>query len=177
MRSRRSGRTASATSSRCDAAADDRLRPAGLARRAGGLAARPRHGQLLQDLWRVRRRGAGRQSHPGQHPRQHHAVLADGHRGLGRPVVLGGRTSAGRSARGPASSAGQGAGRLHHVPGRDLGVPRAAGSRRSTPASPTSTRSTRAATSPPGRSRSSSPTRCGLPSARCASDAGPAGRA
>ena len=39
------------------------------------------------------------------------------------------------------------------------GLPRAAGSRRSTPASPTSTRSTRAATSPPGRSRSSSPPR------------------
>ncbi len=38
------------------------------------------------------------------------------------------------------------------------GLPRAAGSRRSTPASPTSTRSTGAATSPPGRSRSSSPT-------------------
>ena len=32
-----------------DAAADDRLRPAGLTRRAGGLVARPRHGQLLQD--------------------------------------------------------------------------------------------------------------------------------
>ena len=37
------------------------------------------------------------------------------------------------------------------------GLPRAAGSRRSTPASPTSTRSTRAATSPPGSSRSCSP--------------------
>ena len=36
--------------------------------------------------------------------------------------------------------------------------PRAAGSRRPTPTSPTSTRSTGAATSPPGRSRSSSPT-------------------
>ena len=36
------------------------------------------------------------------------------------------------------------------------GLPRAAGSRWSTPASPTSTRSTGAATSPPGRSRSSS---------------------
>ena len=33
-----------------DAAADDRLRPAGFTGRAGGLAARPRHGQLLQDL-------------------------------------------------------------------------------------------------------------------------------
>ena len=31
-------------------ATDDRLRPAGLTRRGGGLVARPRHGQLLQDL-------------------------------------------------------------------------------------------------------------------------------
>ena len=58
-------------------AADDRLLPAGLTRRAGGLDARPRHRQLLQDLPRVRRRRARRQSHPGQHRRQHHAVLAD----------------------------------------------------------------------------------------------------
>ena len=96
------GRTASATSWRVHAATDDRLLPAGLTRRAGGLVARPRHGQLLQDLPRVRRRRARGQSHPGQHPRQHHAVLADGHRRLGRPVVLGGRTSAGRSACEPA---------------------------------------------------------------------------
>ena len=67
------------------AAADDRLRAAGFTRRPGGLAARPRHGQLLQDRRRLRRRAAGRQPHPGQHPRQHHAVLADGHRGLGGP--------------------------------------------------------------------------------------------
>ena len=33
------------------------------------------------------------QSHPGPHRRQHHAVLADGHRRLGGPVVLGDRTS------------------------------------------------------------------------------------
>ena len=51
------------------------------------------------------------------------------------------------------------------------GLPRAAGSRRSTPTSPTSTRSTRAATSPPGRNRSSSPPRCGPHSAHCANDA------
>ena len=144
------------------AAADDRLRPAGFTRRPGGLDARPRHGQLLQDLPRVRRRRARGQSHPGPHRRQHHAVLADRHRRLGGPVVLGGRTSAGRSAcERPGSSGGLGAGRLHHVPRRDLGVPRAAGSRRSTPTSPTSTRSTRAATSPPGKSRSSSRARCG----------------
>ena len=41
-----------------NAAADDRLRPAGFTRRPGGLAARSRHGQLLQDLPRVRRRRA-----------------------------------------------------------------------------------------------------------------------
>ena len=70
-------------------AADDRLRAAGLTRRPGGLDARPRHGQLLQDRRRLRRRQAGRQPHPGQHPRQHHAVLADGHRGLGGPELLG----------------------------------------------------------------------------------------
>ena len=71
----------------------------------------------------LRRRRARGQSHPGQHPRQHHAVLADRHRSVGGPVVLGGRTSAGRSAcQRPASSGGQGAGRLHHVPRRDLGV-------------------------------------------------------
>ena len=32
------------------ATADHRLRPAGITRRPGGLAAGPRHGQLLQDL-------------------------------------------------------------------------------------------------------------------------------
>ena len=71
----------------------------------------------------VDRRARG-QSHPGHHRRQHHAVLADRHRSVGGPVVLGGRTSAGRSARQrPASSAGLGSGRLHHVPRRDLGYP------------------------------------------------------
>ena len=39
-------------------AADDRLRAAGFTRRTGGLDARPRHGQLLQDLERLRRRQA-----------------------------------------------------------------------------------------------------------------------
>ena len=153
-------------------AADDRLLPAGLTRRAGGLDARPRHGQLLQDLPRVRRRRARGQSHPGQHPRQHHAVLADGHRRLGRPVVLGVRTVPGRS---PGVRPGASAGRRFRSASRRSparsGLPRAAGSRRSTPASPTSTRSTAAATSPPGRSRSSSPPRCGPHSAHCADDA------
>ena len=64
------------------------------------------------------------QSHPGQHRRQHHAVLADRHRNVGGPLVLGGRSSAGRSAcERPGSSGGHRAGRLHHVPRRDLGCP------------------------------------------------------
>ena len=42
------------------------------------------------------------QSHPGPHPRQHHAVLADGHRRLGGPVVLGERTGRRRCAAGQA---------------------------------------------------------------------------
>ena len=46
-------------------AADDRLLPAGFTRRAGGLDARPRHRQLLQDLPRVRRRRARRATSPG----------------------------------------------------------------------------------------------------------------
>ena len=150
------------------AAADDRLRPAGFAGRPGGLDARPRHRQLLQDLPRLRRRPALGQSHPRPHPRQHHAVLADRHRRLGGPVVLGERTSRGSRGR-PGSSAGLAPGRLHHVPRRDLPRPRAAGSRRPTPTSPTSTRSTRAATSPPGRSPSSSRPRCAPRSDRSAS--------
>ena len=105
-------------------AADDRLLPAGFTRRPGGLDARPRHGQLLQDLPRVRRRRARGQSHPGQHRRRHHAVLADGHRRLGRPVVLGVRTGPGRSRCGrPGSAAGRGSGRLHELPRRGLPCP------------------------------------------------------
>ena len=57
-----------------------------------------------------------------QGPRQHHAVLADRYRGIGRPVVLGEHTS--RSSRGrEASPGGQAPGRLHHVPRRDLADP------------------------------------------------------
>src|SRR5580693_9249861 len=52
-------------------------------------------------------------------------------------------------------------------PGRS-GGPRAAGSRRRTPTSSTSTRWTRAATSPPGKSPSCSPRRSGRRSGRCA---------
>ena len=49
-------------------------------------------------------------------------------------------------------------------PGEIWGRPAQLGRDRSTPTSPTSTRSTGVATSPPGRSRSSSPPRCGPPS-------------
>ncbi len=51
---------------------------------------RPRHGRLLQDRARLRRRAALGQPHPGQRPGQHHDVLADGHQRLRGPVVLGG---------------------------------------------------------------------------------------
>ena len=154
-----------------NAAADDQLRPAGFTRRAGGLVARPRHGQLLQDLPRVRRRRARGQSHPGQHRRQHHAVLADRHRSVGGPVVLGGRTSAGRSAcERPGSSGGLGSGRLHDVPRRDLGFPAQLG-RGGLPRPRLLQRGRQAAaTSPPGRSRSSSPPRSERRSGRFADE-------
>jgi pimeloyl-ACP methyl ester carboxylesterase len=42
---------------------------------------------------------AARRPHPGPHPPQHHGVLADRHRGLGGPVVLGKRTSPGSCGR------------------------------------------------------------------------------
>ena len=66
--------------------------------------------------------GSRRGSHPGPHPRQHHHVLADWHRGLGGPVVLGERTSPGPRGR-AGSPAGLDPGRLHHVPRRDLPGP------------------------------------------------------
>src|SRR3954463_10985998 len=105
------------------AAADDRLRPARLARRPGRLDARPRHRRLRQDRPRLRRWPALRQPHPGQRPGQHHGVLGDRHRRVRGPVVLGGLWG-GRAGRGPrAASAAEHAGRLHDVPGRDLANP------------------------------------------------------
>ena len=60
------------------------------------------------------------QPHARPHPRQHHAVLADRHRRLRRPVVLGG-LRARRPGRGrPASAAADDPVRLHDVPRRDL---------------------------------------------------------
>ena len=97
------------------------------------------------------------QSHARPHPRQHHALLADGHRRLRRAVVLGERTGPGTGGRcRPDASARprfRPASRSSRT--RSSGR-RAAGSSRATPTSSTSTRPTRAATSPPGRSRSSS---------------------
>src|SRR5918997_125553 len=93
-------------------AADDRLRPAGLTRRPGGLDARPRYGRLLQDVPRLRRGAADGQPHPGAHRRQHHAVLADGHGGVCGPLVLGELRGGGRGGRGGARAppGGPGAG-------------------------------------------------------------------
>jgi hypothetical protein len=68
------------------------------------------------------RRATLGQSHPGSHRRQHHAVLADRHRGLGGPLVLGERPRTSACGR-AGSSAGLDPGRLHHVPGRDLADP------------------------------------------------------
>ena len=62
------------------------------------------------------------QSHPRTHRRQHHAVLADRHRGLGGALVLGGRTRE-RSCGRPGSHAGLDSGRLHLVPRGDLADP------------------------------------------------------
>ena len=131
-------------------AADDRLLLARFTRWPRGLDARPRHGQLLQDLPRLPRRAAGGQSHPGPDRRQHHAVLADRHRRFGGPGVLGERTSPNSCGR-TGTSGGFDPGRLHPFPG-EVVRPRAAGPKQSTPPSPTSTRSTGAATSRPGRS-------------------------
>ena len=150
------------------AAADDRLRPAGFTRRPGGLDARPRHGQLRQDLGCLRRRAARRRSDAGEHRRQHHALLADRHRRLGRPLVLGERTRLRPQPVRPARLLQRSRFRSAspRSPARSS-LPRAAGSRRSTPASPTSTRSSGAATSRPGRSRSSSRKRSVRHFARC----------
>ena len=60
-------------------------------------------------------------------------------------------------------------GRLHHVPRRDLPRPAQLGREVATPASPTSTRPTGAATSPPGKSRSSSQKKSARRSGHCAS--------
>ena len=81
---------------------------------------RPRYGRVLQDRARIRRRAALGQPHARPRPRQHHAVLADRHRRLSCPVVLGGLRRR-RSGREPEASAADGDPvRIHDVPGRDL---------------------------------------------------------
>ena len=134
-------------------ATHDRLRPDRFARRPGSLDARPRYRQLREDLPRLPRRATLRRPHPGPHPRQHPALLADKRRGPGRAHVLG-------------KWAG------HPPPEVSLPVaftvfpgeifqPRAAGPRRPTPTSSTSTRPAEAASSPPGKSRTCSPPKSG----------------
>ena len=62
--------------------------------------------------------------HSGQDPRQHHAVLADRHRDLGRADLLGGRTKHRGSLRGREDATrGLDPGRVHGVPRRDLQGP------------------------------------------------------
>ena len=155
-------------------AADDRLRPAGLTRRPGRLDARPRHRRLLQDRPRLRRRAAVGQPHPRPRPGQHHAVLADRHRRLGRPVVLGGLRSRRARRRGRPDAAARSRSRSGspRSPARSGGH-RAAGPSRPIPPSTTSTRPSGAATSPPGRNPSCSRPSCGPRSARCAGPAIP----
>ena len=87
--------------------------------------------------------------------------------GLRGPVVLGG-LRAGRAGRGPpAAAAAVDPGRLHDVPRRDLADSAQLGRDSRTRMSSTSTKSTGAATSPRGKSRSSSQPRCGRPSGHC----------
>ena len=71
-------------------------------------------------------------------------------------------------ASGQAPPDGLAPGRLHHLPRRDLADPAQLGRELLPQRQPTSTRSTGAATSPPGRSRSSSPTRSARRSGHCA---------
>jgi hypothetical protein len=63
------------------------------------------------------------QPHPRPHPRQRHALLAGRHRRLGRPLVLGERTSPSRRRR-PDPSPCHPPGRLQRLPRRDLQAPR-----------------------------------------------------
>jgi hypothetical protein len=63
------------------------------------------------------------QPHPRAHPRQRHALLAGRHRRLGRPLVLGERTSPSRRRR-PDPSPCHPPGRLQRLPRRDLQAPR-----------------------------------------------------
>src|SRR5947208_236142 len=83
------------------------LSPARLSPGPGRLDDRPRHGRLLQDRARVRRRAALGQPHARPHPGQRHAVLADRDRRLCGSVVLGG-LRARRPGRGPSATGAAG---------------------------------------------------------------------
>ena len=150
-----------------NAAADDRLLPAGFTRRTGGLVARSRQGQLLQasarsstgSPWAVSTRDS-----IVDNITLYWLMVPQ----LGGPVVLGGCASAGRIAcERPAPPAATVPVGFTAFPGEIWASPRS-WVQALTRTSRTSTRSTRAATSPPGRSRSSSRGRCGLHSAQCA---------
>ena len=137
-------------------AADDRLRPDGHARGACRLDVR---------LQQRRARAPARQ---GRLARRRHAVLADEHRDLGGADLLGNR-------RPEHCSCGRAEDRRHRAPGGHLGVSRGGLSRpgdmgpaRLSQPQSTSTRSTRAATSPRGKSRSSSVPNFAPRSGRCA---------
>ena len=84
---------------------------------------------LREDLPRLCRRAALGQPHPGPRPRQHHAVLADQHRGLGRAAVLGGRTRC-ESRPQAAAAARLAPGGLHGVPRRAVPGPAPLGQER-----------------------------------------------
>ena len=105
---------------------------------------------------RLQQRRARAPARQGRLPRRRHAVLADEHRDLGSADLLGNR-------RPEHCSCGRAEDCRHRAPGGHLGVSRR-GLSRSGDMGParlsqprfTSTKSTRAATSPPGSSRSSS---------------------
>ena len=71
-------------------AAADHVRARGLADRSRGVRdrSRRRHRPARPDRAGPRRDAAGR-AHPGRRPRQHHALLADEHRRLRGPPLLG----------------------------------------------------------------------------------------
>ena len=145
----------------------DAVRACRFTRRARGLDARPRRAQLRGHR-RRRRRAPRRQPDPGRGARQHHALLADEHRGLLGPSVLG------EHARLLRRQGRHGPGRGERLPATSSTRPPAAGPSGPTPTSSTSTRSTGAATSRPGRSRSCSRTSCARRSGPFANRANPA---
>ena len=105
------------------AAADDRLRPAGFTGRAGGLDARPRHRQLLQDLPRLSSTGKPSGNLTRDHILDNITLywLTGTGASAARSYWEGGQASGSRRRAG--SAAGLAPGRLHHVPRRDLPGP------------------------------------------------------